>query len=239
VELVKCEGVILRRIKYGDTSIIATLFTKEFGKVSLMAKGIKSSKSKTSSPSALEPLNRVEAVCYFKPTRAIQLINSIDIVNDYGAIKSDLWRIESAMSVIRGLDLYGQEHDPSKSIWGLLISALDSISDSNEKSFPNCGIEFRAALISSAGFKPSLDNCAVCGAKIEKASVFSALNGGIICKDCSFSGIQLSLPEIFLLRDIFNPIDFGQKRDWSGVNPAKIERIVKEFEEFHTGRKNT
>lgn len=40
--LEKCEGIVIRTVNYGETNKIVTLFTREWGKVGVMARGAKS-----------------------------------------------------------------------------------------------------------------------------------------------------------------------------------------------------
>ena len=42
----KCEGIVLRTTDYGETNKIITLFTREWGKIGVMAKGAKKPKSR-------------------------------------------------------------------------------------------------------------------------------------------------------------------------------------------------
>ena len=47
MSLVKTEGIILKSLKYGDSSLIFSIYTRDFGKVKVLAKGIKRPKSRT------------------------------------------------------------------------------------------------------------------------------------------------------------------------------------------------
>jgi DNA repair protein RecO (recombination protein O) len=62
-EIVKTEAVVLNKIDYRDTSVIASLYTEDFGKISAIIKGGRSSKSKTGR--IVDPLNhlRIRKIC--------------------------------------------------------------------------------------------------------------------------------------------------------------------------------
>ncbi len=49
----KVEGIIIRTTDYGETNKVVTIFTKEFGKLGVMARGAKKPKSRLSSASQL------------------------------------------------------------------------------------------------------------------------------------------------------------------------------------------
>ncbi len=46
--LQKCEGIVLRTTDYGETNKIVTLYTREWGKIGVMARGAKKPKSRLS-----------------------------------------------------------------------------------------------------------------------------------------------------------------------------------------------
>ena len=46
--LTKCEGIVIRSTNYGETNKIVTLYTKEFGKIGVMARGAKKPNSRFS-----------------------------------------------------------------------------------------------------------------------------------------------------------------------------------------------
>ena len=50
-EILKTEAVVLSKMNYSDTSIIASLFTEESGKISAIIKGARTAKSRTLSRS--------------------------------------------------------------------------------------------------------------------------------------------------------------------------------------------
>ena len=66
-EIIKTEAIVLNKINYGDTSMIASLYTKDHGKISAILKGGRSSKSKIGA--VVNPANYLEIVIYKKDTR--------------------------------------------------------------------------------------------------------------------------------------------------------------------------
>ncbi|HWJ80525.1 MAG TPA: DNA repair protein RecO, partial [Niallia sp.] len=46
--LEKCEGIVIKAINYGETNKVVTLYTREWGKVGVMARGAKKPNSRLS-----------------------------------------------------------------------------------------------------------------------------------------------------------------------------------------------
>lgn len=72
--IVKTKGVVLSYMKYGDSSIIARIFTEEYGFGSFIVNSIRSQKSKKSI-GYFQPFTILELVLYVKETRDLQRIS--------------------------------------------------------------------------------------------------------------------------------------------------------------------
>lgn len=75
------EAIVIASQKYGDSSKIATFFTKDFGTIKAIAKGSFQIKSKYGS--ALEVLSYVNINFYSKPEGHLQLLSDAEIVRPY------------------------------------------------------------------------------------------------------------------------------------------------------------
>jgi DNA repair protein RecO (recombination protein O) len=90
--LEKTQGIVLHTLKYGDTSIIAHFYTREFGRQSFIINGIYSKKARFG-PALFQPLNVLDMVIYFKPDRSINRIremNSIHTLHESNPVKSSI-----------------------------------------------------------------------------------------------------------------------------------------------------
>ncbi len=79
-------GIALRAVKYGDTSIIATIFTELYGVQSYMVQGVRSSKAKNNKAALLQPATLLDMVVYHKPNTKLQRIKEYQ----YGYIYTSL-----------------------------------------------------------------------------------------------------------------------------------------------------
>jgi DNA repair protein RecO (recombination protein O) len=74
--LVSTEGIVLHFIKYGESSVIATIYTRDFGRQSYLINAARSKKSQNKA-SLLQPLFLVDLVAYQKQTRELHRIKEI------------------------------------------------------------------------------------------------------------------------------------------------------------------
>ena len=85
--LTKTEAVVLKAVKYRETSKIVTLYTKKFGKINAVAKGAMLTTSKFGA--SLEPMSYILAVLYKKETREVQFLSQADLIKPFLSLYSD------------------------------------------------------------------------------------------------------------------------------------------------------
>jgi len=75
VTLHKTKGIVLRVVKYGETSVIVTIFTELFGIQSYMVNGVRTtSKKGTSKANLFQPASLLDMVVYHNDIKNIQRI---------------------------------------------------------------------------------------------------------------------------------------------------------------------
>ncbi|MBR4176526.1 MAG: recombination protein O N-terminal domain-containing protein, partial [Bacteroidales bacterium] len=70
------QGLVLHTTKYGETSIIAKVFTRELGLCSYIIKGIRSSSGRTKQ-NLMQPLSHLEMTVYNNPKKQLQYIKEM------------------------------------------------------------------------------------------------------------------------------------------------------------------
>ena len=88
MELKRVKGIILRVYKTGDTTKIITVYTKDAGKLRLIAKGARRPLSKF--VSVMDIGNFAEFIYYRKENREQYYISDATLLENYGDIKYDL-----------------------------------------------------------------------------------------------------------------------------------------------------
>ena len=92
------EALILSCYPYGDTSLICNLFTKDFGRVSIISKGAR--KIKNPNHAILQPLQYINLHYYFKPKRNIQLLKEASINLHFYTIQDNYKKLIYSYNII-------------------------------------------------------------------------------------------------------------------------------------------
>ena len=129
-KIIKTEAVVLSKLNYGDSSSIVSLFTKDYGKLSVMLKGGRNPKSKLSL--IVDPFNYLEVIFYNNPSRDLQILSSADIKAHFHKIKEDLDKLKYAHSVIELVKNLSVEHEVNKKLFSGIIRILDLIGKGEE-----------------------------------------------------------------------------------------------------------
>ena len=124
-EIIKTEAVVLSKMNYGDTSMIASLFTEDLGKISVIVKGARSPKSKYGR--IVDLINHLSVVLYKKESREVQLLSGADTIDHYPEIKNDLNKLKYAYSIAELVKNLLAEHEVSKRIFKGIVKIFNRL----------------------------------------------------------------------------------------------------------------
>jgi DNA repair protein RecO (recombination protein O) len=190
---VKSSAIVLKSINWRDTSKIVTLFTREEGKISVIAKGARQPQSKYQG--ILESINLLEVIIYMSATRKLQILGQTSLENTFPKIRTDYEKTGYTFALLELTDIFFKEGSIDIIFFDFLktiLSELEEITD------PKIVFWYFLLKISSyLGFKPELNSCSICNRSIvTEEVVFSVQEGTTICKNCGRSpdsGWKLSM----------------------------------------------
>jgi len=186
-EIIKTEAVVLSKIDYRDSSNIAALFTKDFGKLSVIIKGGRNPKSKMGM--IVDPLNYLQTIIYKKDTRDLQLLSGADIISYFRGIKDDFDKLKYSYAVVELIKNLTVEHEVNHKLFKGIIRILDLIDESNE-SPAILFSRFFIFFLSELGYELQLEKCSSCGrTTLENKDLSYKFEIGILCGDCGRNSI--------------------------------------------------
>jgi DNA repair protein RecO (recombination protein O) len=119
----RLEGVVLKRIPYGDTSTIVHVFTREEGIVHLLARGARSSAQRFGS--TLEPLSHIDLLARLPHDRdGLGSIHESSHRERYADVKANAAPLGAALQVVEFLLALEIKSDASRPLFHLLLSTL-------------------------------------------------------------------------------------------------------------------
>lgn len=174
------EAVVLSRKDFRETSILATFYTKGFGKIKGIVKGIRAERSKYGSAAELFTLNKI--VFYEKSKSEFNNITQCDLIDGLFGIRKYLSAIAYAAYISELADLLTEPNEADEEIFELLRRSLKLLSEKEDPIKVTRIFEMR--FLANLGFAPTFENCNNCGSDISQKAKFSFRYGGMLCERC-------------------------------------------------------
>jgi len=184
--IVKTDAVVLKSMRYRDTSKIVTFYTRAYGKVAGIAKGARESRSKFGA--SLEPMTEVSLVLYKKDQKDLQLISQCDIIKPFKYVHSDMEKMSGAMAVVELLNQLTHSEEENPLLYKLLVETLEAVEQA-PRNIQNIVYGFELRFASLFGFTPVFDRCSHCGTVLGGSGsrpvvLFRIDRGGVWCESC-------------------------------------------------------
>ena len=152
--IVSTHAVVLKRFPYGDTSIIARCFTKEYGKISVIARGARTKKSAQSAH--LQPLSYLDLMFYHKPNRDLHTISKTGFAERWPAIQDDMKKISYGLAILELTDKTLTAEDPHEDLFEEMIQVLRMVNTQPQR-LNMVFWYYQLKLLEILGFRPDLD----------------------------------------------------------------------------------
>jgi DNA repair protein RecO (recombination protein O) len=118
-------GIILRRVDYGEADRIITFLTSDYGKIHAIAKGVRKQKSKLAGGIELFSVSEIH---FIKGKSDIDTIISTRLIKNYGHIVKDLNRTEAAYEMLKTINKTLEDHAGSE-YFPILNESLAALDD--------------------------------------------------------------------------------------------------------------
>lgn len=150
--IVKSKGIVLGYMKYGETSIIARIFTEQYGYGSYIVSSVRSQKSKKSI-GYFQPFSLLDLVLYMKESRELQRVSEFKHHIVLHSIHRDLYK--STITLFLGevfSKLLQAEQSPNPSLYSFAEASIHTF-DQLADGVANFHIQFLLKLASYLGFE--------------------------------------------------------------------------------------
>jgi DNA repair protein RecO (recombination protein O) len=202
----KTEAVVLRTIRYGEADRILHLYTREYGRLGAIAKGVRKPRSRFGG--RLEPFFRLALVLH-RSRGDLHTVTSAETIEGYPRLRASGHGIAAAADACGGvLRLLDGVEEPNQPAYNLLCRYLELVDADPEGPVASGAgmVAFRLKLALAAGFAPELSGCARCG-ETDHMTAFSGSAGGVVCPTCEAGSFPFSEEaHTFMVQSLGRPI---------------------------------
>lgn len=230
--LQKCEGIVIRTNDYGETNKIVTLFTREFGKVGVMARGAKKPSSRLAS------ITQLFTYGYFLFQRSTGLgsLQQGEVITTMRGIQEDIFLTAYASYIVELTDKCTDDREANPFLFELLSQTLHYINEGLDLDVLMFIYEMK--MLNTLGLYPKLDQCSVCGSQ-DGHFGFSIREGGLLCHRCYDKDpyyLKISNTTVRLLR-IFYYIDLSRLGKIEVKNETKneLKTVISSYYDEYSG----
>lgn len=184
----KIQGLVLRVTEYNDHDCLLTLLTKNHGKLTAKARGLRRKNSPLTAQCQLLAFAEFTLFEY----RGMYTINEASSIELFHELRRDLTRLSLGTYFAQAAEVICQEDLPNPELQSLVLNCLYALSKLNEPEAKVKAVyELRAACI--AGYYPDLSGCHACGQAFPDRFDLSA--GRLECQSCrSFDSDGIRMP---------------------------------------------
>lgn len=180
---VSTPAVLLRVIPYRETSQILWFFTETHGRMNVIAKGTRRSRSGLAG--ALQLFSRGTLTAHVRGNRDLQTFGDFDLDRSGAPIGSSVFKYAGAL-VLAEIVLRHTGEAPSEDLFARIDGALAWIADAPEEEVVGRTLARAWGLVDALGYRPYLDRCPSCGVELndDEMGRLDYIAGGVLCERC-------------------------------------------------------
>ena len=229
-------AVVLRQRDLREADRLLTLLTRERGKVSAVAKGVRRPRSKLAAASQLLCCSDLQLAAGAN----LDIVTQCDVRCAFYGLRQDLSRLSYASYFAELVDSFVEERDGGEQVFDLLLAALSQAERTRRLELLARVFELR--LMSALGYAPELGACIRCGEGLDGDWVgFSPALGGAICPRCAAAEtgwVRISAGALRTARIC--------SQAWPGTLPRvqltrttgpELAQAMRAYIEYHLGRR--
>lgn len=229
----KTEGIVIRSKDYGEAHKIITIFSPTLGKISLMARGAKKTRSRLSSLCQL--FTHGQYLFYLANPKTMGTLSQGEIINSFRYLRVNLLQTAYAAYFAELVDRFTDDGERNAYLFDLILSMYRYLEE--EKDPDILARIFEIKMLITGGYQPQLTQCLNCGRK-EGRFTFSVQEGGFICQDCQHldpTPLVLSTASIKLLQ-LFYYLDHHRlgNIDVKESTKQELRQALWQFMDHHT-----
>lgn len=174
-------AVVLRRINYGETDKILTLYSRDRGRFSAIAKGARKAVSRLSGATELLTLTKFGMAA----GKSLEIVSQAEIKESFPRLRGELPRLAHAIYLADLVDHSVEDHEPNPLLYDLLVAGLYLL---QRDIVPEITARwFEVQFIQDLGYAPNYWECSVCGEQVpgtfpqDEIFGLSTSQGAVLC----------------------------------------------------------
>ena len=178
----KTDALVIRLADFSESSRVVTLFTRDFGKISCLAKGAK--RLKSAFEAGLDLLSECRIVFIHKSSSSLDLLTESQLVQRFHPSSTSLTHLYCGYYIAELLNTLTEEADPHPELYEAARVVLAELASKDSVQVPL--LRFELAALKEIGQLPDFETCTICHSPFHLgvSGRFWVSQGGLICAQC-------------------------------------------------------
>jgi DNA repair protein RecO len=181
MEIIKSEGIILKKIPILEADVADIIYTQNHGKRTFIFKGIK--KTKRRSQAAIEPGSVVHLVYYYNEQKAMFHVKEFSLLLDTVSIRDNYQAMITLFLLLEVVEKTTGHNDPNITIYKLLKGAIETLPKIN--AYPLLALSFIIHYLKLSGIMPDYLRCSLCHKEITDDLYLTEYQLTAYCNQCA------------------------------------------------------
>ncbi len=229
------DALVIGSMRYSEADRIITLYTKERGKISAVAKGVRRTKSKVGG--RLEPFSLVKMSLH-SGRGSLYTVVGVETVRTFQGVRDELFRMEEGARLLSAVRHLFPGEEASAPAFNLLVRGIARLSECEDApTAAGIVLATRLKLLVLMGYAPEVTQCARCGGDGPLYGYSPGL-GGVVCDSCveeaGASCFALSNGAVATLQTLCqNSLAEIKDLELDDRATAEVEQVVAQTLAFH------
>jgi len=151
----RSEAIVLGRRDFRETSLLVNFYTRDFGKISGLLKGIRIDSTKFAS--TLEPFSYNDIIFYEHRNSALHLVSACDLRDNFNSLRQNIVKVAQASIMAELIAVLMPPEDKNEQVFDLALDSLRELEVTNNPD--KIATIFKIKLLALSGLKPHFDSC--------------------------------------------------------------------------------
>ncbi len=234
----KTDAIVLKTQQWSESSKIAHLYTRNWGRISILAKGAMRPKARFWGH--LETFSLIEAMVYKKSRERLHLLSQSNLKDPFGGLYTDPMRAGYGFAVVEFLERHTFE-EANNDLFEWTTANFSFWQTITGTRLTLAFYEYLLVALSLLGYQPVMDACRSCGRVAEpgKKALFDREGGGVICRRCASANgtyMMVSAPAYERLKKLLSEaILFADDETVANGLVDEIGELTEAFYGYHLG----
>jgi len=228
------EALVIGSMRYKEADRIVTLYTRERGRLSAIARGVRRTKSKVGG--RLEPFTLAQVSLY--SGRNLYTVVGVETLRTFQGVRDELFRMEEGAHLLGAARHLFPSEERNAPAFNLLARGVARLAEASEAADAvKVVLATRLKLLAVLGYAPDVSNCALCGGDGPMFG-FSPSLGGVVCVTCASEGSAACFPlgpgALATMRLLLNsPLAELDRMDVDDLALTEVEQAVSQTLAYH------